>query len=394
MRRTEIAAGVGVVCLLLALLTWLLARSIATDVAQYSTTLRTFDDFALAEASLHRDVLGARAGLLLDYDPLVRSSDEIVAAVSQLRAQAATEGLEAGPVDRLAAAVKIEEELTERFKTDNALLRNSLSYIGLLTTSPGFNDPNFRLEALAAAILELTVDPSPRSQQAVQDRLLELAVQTPVDAADPRTAQALISHAGLLKNLLPSVNDTLKALFAVETGQPLEETRALFVKSHMASESSAQRFRLLLYATSVLLALALIYLGRRLGARGAALRKRAAFEHLIAEHSTRLTNCPPPRQERGSSRPWPNWEGWSRRIASMSCSAKALSGSTIGPRTTRPIRPDGRRRLFRCRASSMRPGSALLPRRMSRGFLPGRQGDASQLRGSRLGLRRVAAPGR
>ncbi len=154
MRRTEIAAGLGVVCLLLALLTWLLARSIAADAAQYSTTLRIFDDFALAEASLHRDVLEARAGLLLDYDPLVRSSDEIVAAVSQLRAQAATEGLEAGPVDRLAAAVKIEQELTERFKTDNALLRNSLSYIGLLTTSPGFNDPNFRLEALAAAILE------------------------------------------------------------------------------------------------------------------------------------------------------------------------------------------------------------------------------------------------
>jgi hypothetical protein len=36
---------------------------------------------------------------------------------------------------------------------------------------------------------------------------------------------------------------------------------------HMASESSAQRFRLLLYATSVLLALALIDLGRRLRAR-------------------------------------------------------------------------------------------------------------------------------
>jgi hypothetical protein len=59
MRLSEIAAGVGVVCLLLALLTWLLVRGIATDAAAYSTTLRIFDDFALAEASLHKDVLQA-----------------------------------------------------------------------------------------------------------------------------------------------------------------------------------------------------------------------------------------------------------------------------------------------------------------------------------------------
>jgi signal transduction histidine kinase len=293
MRPSETAAGVGVVCLLLALLTWLLVRGIATDAADYSTTLRIFDDFALAQASLHRDVLQARAGLLMDYDPLVRSSEQIAAAVSQLRARAAKEGLDAGPVDRLAAAIKIEEELTERFKSDNALLRNSLSYVGLLSISPEFNDRDFRLGALAAALLQLSLDSSAHSQEAVQDRLLALEVQTPVEAADQGTAQALISHARLLKILLPSVDDTLKALFAVQTGQPLEETRAQFVKLHMASESSAQWFRVLLYATSVLLALALIDLGRRLRARALALRQRAALEHLIAEHSTHLVDSPP-----------------------------------------------------------------------------------------------------
>ncbi len=73
----------------------------------------------------------------------------------------------------------------------------------------------------------------------------------------------------------------------------MEETRAQFARSHAASESSAQRFRLLLYATSVLLALALIDLGRRLRCRVVALRKQAAFEHLIAEQSARLISCPP-----------------------------------------------------------------------------------------------------
>jgi signal transduction histidine kinase/CheY-like chemotaxis protein len=293
MRPSEIAAGVVAVCLLLALLTWLLMRGIVTDAALYSTTLRIFDDFALAEASLDRDVLRARAGLLMNYDPLVRSSEQIAAAVSQLRAQGTAEELDPGPVDRLAAAIRIEEGLTERFKSDEALLRNSLTYVGLLSISPGFNDRDSRLGALAAAILQLTLDSSAHSQEVVQERLLALAVQPPVEAGDQRTAEALISHAHLLEILLPSVDDTLRGLFAVQTGQPLEEMRAQFLQSHTASESSAQRFRLLLYATSVLLALAIIDLGRRLRARAVALRKRVAFEHLIAEHSTRLINCPP-----------------------------------------------------------------------------------------------------
>ena len=292
MRPSEIAAGAGVVGLLLALLTWLLVRGIVTDAAAYSTTLQTFDDFALAEASLHRDVLRVRAGLLTDYDPLVRSSEQRDAAVSQLRAEAASEGLDLGPVDRLAAAIRIEEKLTERFKSDDALLRNSLSYVSLISASPGFHDRDSRLRALVTAILQLTLDTSARSQQAIEERLLDLEVQPPAEA-DQGTAQALISHARLLNILLPSVDDTLKGLFALQTGQPLEETRAQFARLHMASESSAERFRLLLYVTSVLLALALIDLGRRLRARVLALRKRAAFEHLIAEQSARLINYPP-----------------------------------------------------------------------------------------------------
>ena len=189
-------------------------RGIVSDAAVYSTTLRIFDDFALAKASLDRDVLRARAGLLKDYDPLVRSSDQITATVSQLRAQGATEELDPGPADRLAAAIKIEEGLTERFKSDNALLRNSLAYVGLLSIGPGFNDRDSRLGALAAAILQLTLDSSAHSQEIVQERLLALAVQPPVEAGDQRTAQALIAPARLLEILLPSVDDTLRGLFA------------------------------------------------------------------------------------------------------------------------------------------------------------------------------------
>ncbi|MBV9286670.1 MAG: two-component system VirA-like sensor kinase, partial [Hyphomicrobiales bacterium] len=240
-------------------------------------------------------------GLLQDYDPLNVSLAEIDSAVAQLRSRASEEGLDVAAVDRLAAAIRMEEELTERFKSDNALRRNSLSFVGLFSANPEFVDQNAPLArsigALAAAILQLTLNSSAQSQQAVQDRILELAVQTPTEAAGASNAQAFIAHARLLNDLLPSVGDTLKALFALPTGPPLDETRTLFADRHLAAEASAQRFRLLLYATSLLLVVALIDLGRRLRARAIALRKRAAFEHLIAESSTRLINCPPDETE-------------------------------------------------------------------------------------------------
>jgi signal transduction histidine kinase len=293
----KLLPGALIVCLLLALLTFMLMKGTTSDAPDYAATLAICDDFTLTEGSLRRDVLQARAGLLRNYDPLVSSLERLHAAVARLRAKAREEGLETTAVDRLATAIAREEELTERFKSLNALLHNSLSYFGWLSTRPNFVDQNAQFApavgALAAAILNLTLDPSPQSSKAVEDRLAPLLSQTPGSGPPSVETEALVAHARLLRDLLPTVDDTLKALVAVPNKQPLEETRGVFADRHAGMEATAQRFRLLLYATSLLLLLALVDLGRRLRARAVALRRRAAFEHVIAENSTRLINCPP-----------------------------------------------------------------------------------------------------
>ena len=163
--------------LLLALLTWLLLRGIDTNAPAYEVTLRTFDDFALAEASLHRDVLQARAGLLRDYDTLVKAVETMQDAVNRLRSHSQNEGLDVGPADRLAATVSQQEELTERFKSSNALLQNSLSYVGLLSTSPPFGAQDAQLApatgALTAALLYLRRDTSPDAVKALREPMLK-----------------------------------------------------------------------------------------------------------------------------------------------------------------------------------------------------------------------------
>src|SRR5262249_29859952 len=186
----RLLSGALGVLLLLALLTWLLLRGIDTNAPAYAVTLRVFDDFALAEASLHRDVLQARAGLLRDYDTLVSALDAMQDAVSRLRSYAQTDGLDVGPADRLAATVSQQEELTERFKTSNALLQNSLSYVDLLSTSPGFGAQDAQLApatgALAAALLYLTRDTSPDSVKTHQQPIARIGPPRPTSGPDWR----------------------------------------------------------------------------------------------------------------------------------------------------------------------------------------------------------------
>jgi signal transduction histidine kinase len=285
------------VLLLLTLLTWLLVRGIDTNASGYAATLQALDDFALAEASLQRDALQARAGMLRNYDPLVHDLEAMEDAVNRLRFLAQTEGLDVGPTARLAATVAQQEELTERFKSSNALLQNSQTYVGLLSTSPAFGTQDTQISpttgALAAAILYLTRDTSPDAVKALQERIDQFAAQAPTVGPDAEAARAMLAHAQLLHDLLPAVDDTLKALIAVSRGQPLEEIRAQFVNRRTSVEATAQRFRLLLYLVSLLLLVMLVHFGLRLRARALALRRRAAFEHVIAENSTRLINCPP-----------------------------------------------------------------------------------------------------
>ena len=69
---TGAAARMGLVVFgLLLVLTYLLLRGITPDAARHEQRLRAIDALTFNEAALHRDVLKASHGLLLDYDPLV-----------------------------------------------------------------------------------------------------------------------------------------------------------------------------------------------------------------------------------------------------------------------------------------------------------------------------------
>jgi signal transduction histidine kinase len=287
--------------ILLVLLPWLWWRGMHTGTDHAEDALRAIGDFATTESALHRDVLRARTGMLRNYDPLSQELTALHGAAARLRAAAAGDREVTAASDRLVSFADQQEQWTEQFKSNNALLQNSLAHFGLLSarlgeaqpsSNPRLQQVSVRVSSLAAAILHLTLDTSPHVVAEVDDRLSRISVQglSPRDAA---VAEALLAHAQLLRSVLPATDRVLRSLFAASGGREQEAVRALVLTRKSSAEMAATHIRYVLCAISLLLVAMLIDLGMRLKSRAVTLRRRAAIEHLIARITTDFINSRP-----------------------------------------------------------------------------------------------------
>lgn len=282
---------VAIVSLLVVLLTWLSLRAINPEAELFDRALAEIDRFATVENALYRDVFTARAGTLRNYDPLVREINALRNSLDRLRETAVIDAETAAVVQQLAASVDRQEELVEKFKSDNALLHNSLSFFGRFSVRPVSSELEPAISLAAAAMLHLTLDTSSTAAGEVRDRLDALARQAP--ASDNDSVAPLLAHGRLLYDLLPAVDDTLKAMRAVPRKPEQDALRSLILMRQIASRTSARQFRQVLYGTSLLLVGLLVYLGLQLHSRAKSLQRRAALEHAIAGISMRFINTQP-----------------------------------------------------------------------------------------------------
>jgi signal transduction histidine kinase len=281
-----------IVLFLLLLLTWLLLNGLNLNAARFDRELRALDDFSRFERELNREVLTARVGLSRNYDALARLAVAYDHSLDRLREAAGSDSEESAAIEVLAAHARRQQDLIEQFKSRNALLQNSFAYFGIFSARLAASDHRPVVSvasALAAAMLHLTLDTSQVAAGEVQHRLDELAaLQSLPNDAD--SIQAALAHGGMLRDLLPATDAMLKALVAAASTGEQDAVHSLILKRQLAGRDSAGRYRLLLYAMSLMLLGGLVYFGLQLRARAIALRRRAAFEHVIAGISTRFIN--------------------------------------------------------------------------------------------------------
>ena len=280
-------------------------------------------------------------------------------SLDRLRETAAIDAETTAVVDQLAASVGRQEELVERFKTCNALLHNSLSLFGRLSVSLASSNLGPPASAAAAAMLQLTLDTSAAAAREVADRLDDLAKQAA--SSDNDFVQAMLAHGRLLHELLPAVDDNLKAIRAVPRRPDQEALRAMLQARKSASRTAARQLRWLLYAISLLLVGCLVHFGLQLQGPGErasapggvracdrrhfdALHQRAAARHFG-------------RDRTGALRPW---RSASAATGPTSCRPARHRGVTSGTGREAISRRAGRSRAYELAARLSNPVGGVL----------------------------------
>ncbi len=270
---------VVIVAALLALLTYLFLQSRSPDLALRERIHETLQRFELHDAQLARDVLLARAGLLAHYDSLARTADDVTGDLRALRSQALTASDTAAQArlgDRVAALTDVTQrklQVVEYFKSDNALLRNSLIYLTHAQAILRAKVDNEREVAremghLSHALLDFLQAPESRTGAEIRGVLDRLAGASAADAQ----FQTLVRHGRFVVDMLPQVDALLNQVIATPTAQHAQALQETVLRYAGQVDARAQAFRIALYLVAVTLLGYLAYQFLRLRAVATQLR--------------------------------------------------------------------------------------------------------------------------
>ncbi|ETW94611.1 MAG: hypothetical protein ETSY1_34110 [Candidatus Entotheonella factor] len=283
---------------LLILLTYLLVQSRPPDPMRRARLHAALHEFKLHDAELNRDVLLTRTGLLPHYDSLDQSLDTMLRALDtldvwQTEAPVVIRTAMAKPVADLRTAVLDKETRLEYFKSDNALLQNSLMYFAhtsyALSTQPQHGRLTTMVGALSNAMLRFVRTP----QRQVREEIETLLNGLPTGSLLQQDLELLDVHGRLILEVLPKVDHLLRQLLLAPTTAEARQLQDAALQHLSGLEARAQFFRVMLYAVAILLLAYLVYLLIRLRANAHTLEQtnadlhREMAERTQLEHKTR-----------------------------------------------------------------------------------------------------------
>lgn len=169
------------------------------------------------DAEVSRDLLLIRSGLLLNYDSVNTGIASLYAQLTELRALPGSE-TEADVIKPLAQVIAQSEERIETYKSDIAVMRNSLLYVTLLaerrymaSTSSASAALHSGLAHLDDALLRYLYNPREPEWQSAQEVLRELKARS-WPAALRAQVDELIMHGNVVLERAARIDAILRML--------------------------------------------------------------------------------------------------------------------------------------------------------------------------------------
>jgi len=257
--------------LILALLGFLLTRSRMVDSDEHYGYLGTIAQLQELEVAFNETILRSRHAYLANYDPLV----EVLARLGSIAAELtvlpgflsadermALRGLLAD-YEKLAVQ---RQELSERFKSDNAILHNSLSFFPIAASESAERIMG-REPRLARELQDLLRDIfmyNLYSHHEILPRLEQRLAKLRRPGKRPRLSdhpgwERNMRHAEIIINYKRQLDQTTIATLNLPTSKVLLDINHHYQKGYLRALASANNHRLALYLVAIILAAGIAY---------------------------------------------------------------------------------------------------------------------------------------
>jgi diguanylate cyclase (GGDEF)-like protein/PAS domain S-box-containing protein len=315
MTRSSVSAAV-VALGVLGLLAFVVLQTQSLDFQEHSRYQAGLVHLKELDARLNANVLESRFELASSYDPLVAALAELEDTQAQLGTlpgfvSAESRGELTTLLARHGAAVQDEGALVERFKSENAILRNTLHYLPIVYAGLASGDAARRGERAPDGVNDIVRDVllynltgDAETARSVSTRLDDLAASNIGDGT-PGAYQLrmLVSHAGIVLRSKPALDRLLAQMVAVPTLSRAEALEAAYSREYDRALDSANFYRLVLVALAgVLLCCMVLILARlrratierrRSEARKAAILESALDAVVLVDAAGRVTEFNP-----------------------------------------------------------------------------------------------------
>ena len=258
-QKTNLGIAAGAV----SLLTFLFVQQRPADEGRHDRMMRDFQLIGRLDAEINADLLSSRYDLLRSYDPFVKKLEEMRAAGARLQLIPALMSRPSRePMQRLLAGeselLASKAQLVERFKSENAVLKNSLRYFPVLIAeaAQGAAGDTLIQEHLANLLKDvLLYDLTPHSGLT---RVLnhDIALVSQDAARSPAlegTLASVSSHAGTIRDFKPRVESITEQVTALPTAASVGAISSAYISDHNRALRASEIYRLFLYLASVLL---------------------------------------------------------------------------------------------------------------------------------------------
>ena len=276
MTRARIAK-VLLVATLLGIFVFLIVKAQSLDSEEHNRYQTDLLQLKESDASLDQAVLRTRQGLFTSYDPL----NVELTRIRQLHFNVENPPRYIGQEGRLEMRTEwelfgkelaYESQLIQEFKSQNAILNNSLRYFPLATRSftkrlrqPGReSDLSSRLDQFTSDVLRYSLAPSSDLGQQTRSQLASLTeIANSRKSADSSELLTILNHGKTILDRQPTVDRLVTELINVPTAQHAAKLYSLHALHYEAALQSSSFIRFILYLLSVaVLGLIIFKLGR------------------------------------------------------------------------------------------------------------------------------------